>query len=78
MTSYDCVLIPTCGNWFQTNPFEHESGDCAGNTVPSVCITNGEDIALQRHIQSTFATLLSFRKAEIQDRAGTLVLVRVL
>ena len=190
MTSYDCVMIPTRGNWFQTNPQEHESDDRAGNTVSSVCIhvplvnirgggtdlergygdvqpwrppfhaspaarkgpisskrvssqdpllrkfgnfslyslnfhpnfssqapkfgnfpltrppfqrqrsvrkphtseiraahpylkkswvpPPGEHTALQRQIQSTFVTLLWFRKTEIQDRAWILVLVRVL
>ena len=34
-------------------------------------------MALQRQIGSTFVTVLWFRKTEIQDRAGILVLVRV-
>ena len=33
MTSFVHVIIPTRGNWFQTNPLEHESDDRAGNTV---------------------------------------------
>ena len=33
MTSFDHVMIPTRGNWFQTNPVEHESDDPACNTV---------------------------------------------
>ena len=48
MMSFDHVLIPTRGNWFQTNPLEHESDD--GNTVSFVCVTNGKDMALQRQI----------------------------
>ena len=36
MTLFDHVLIPTRGNWFHTNPLEHESDDPAGNTVSSV------------------------------------------
>ena len=36
MTSFDLIMIPTLGNWFQTNPLEHESDDRAGNTVSSV------------------------------------------
>ena len=43
-----------------------------------VCFTNGKDMALQRQIWSTFVTVLWVRKTEIQDRAGILVLVRVL
>ena len=31
-------MILTRGNWFQTNPLEHESDDRAGNTVSSVCV----------------------------------------
>ena len=50
MTSFDHVMIPTRGNWFQTNPPEHESDDRAGNTVCSVCVTNGKDMAHQRQI----------------------------
>ena len=76
MTSFDHVMIPTRGNWFQTNL--RESDDRAGNTVSSVSVTNGKDMALQRQIWSTFVTLLWFRKTEIQDRARILVLVRVL
>ena len=88
MTSFDHITIPTCGNWFQTNPLEHELDDRAGNTEfsvsmvthteNSVCVTNGKDIALQRQIWSTFVTVLWFRKTEIQNRIGVLVLVRVL
>ena len=54
MTSFDHVMIPTRGNWFQTNPLEHEADDLAGNRVSSVCITNGKDISPQRQIWSTF------------------------
>ena len=50
MTSFDHVMIPTRGNQFQTNPLEHELDDHAGNTVSSVCVTNGKDMALQRQI----------------------------
>ena len=51
MMSFNHVMIPTRGNWFQTNPLEHESDDRAGNTVSSVCvITNGKDMALQLQI----------------------------
>ena len=42
--SFDHVMIPTCGNWFQTNPPEDELDDHAGNTVSSVCVTNGKDM----------------------------------
>ena len=59
--SFDCnIIIPKCGNWFQTNPLEHESSDHADSTVSSGCVTNGKDMALQRHIWSTFVTLLWF------------------
>ena len=81
MTSFDCVMIATRGNWFQTNPLEQESDDRAGNrvsSVSSVCVTNGKDVALQRQIWSTFVTVLWFHKTEIQNSAGILVLVRVL
>ena len=44
MTSFDHVMIPTRGNWFSKNPLEHESDDCTGNTVSSVCVTNGKDM----------------------------------
>ena len=38
MTSFDYILlIPTHGNWFQTNPQEHELDDCTDNTVASGC-----------------------------------------
>ena len=47
MMSFDHVIIPTCSNWFQTNPLEHESNDRAGNIVSFVCVTNGKGIALQ-------------------------------
>ena len=57
---------------------ETESHDRAGNTVYSVCVTNGKDMAIQRQIWSTFVTVLWFRKTEIQNRAGILVFVRVL
>ena len=50
MTSFDHVLISTRGNWFQTNPLEHELDDRSGNPVFSVCVTNGKDMALQRQI----------------------------
>ena len=36
MTSFDHITIPTCGNWFQINPLEHELDDRAGNTEFSV------------------------------------------
>ena len=32
------VMIPTRGNWFQTNLLDHESHDHAGNTVYSVSV----------------------------------------
>ena len=72
------IIIPTCGNWFQTNPLEHESDDHSSNTVSSVCVTNGKDTALQWQIWSTFVTVLWFCKTEIQDRARISILVRVL
>ena len=79
MTSFDYVIIPTRGNWFQTSPLEHESDDLAGNTVSSVlCVTNEKDIALQRQIWSTFFTAWWFRKTKIPDWAAILVLVKIL
>ena len=50
MTSFHHVMILARGDWFQTNRLEHESDDRGGNRVPSVCVTNGKDIALQRQI----------------------------
>ena len=50
MMSFDHLMILTRGNWFQTNPLEHELDDRAGYTVSSVCVTNGKDMALQRQI----------------------------
>ena len=55
--SYHNVMILTRGNWFQTNPLEHESDDGAGNTVSSVYVANGKDMALQRQIRWTFVTV---------------------
>ena len=78
MTSFDHVMIPTPGIWFHTNPLEHELDEHTGNTISSVCINNGEDIAFQQQIRSTIVTVLWFRKTEIQSRAWILVLVRVL
>ena len=71
-------LIPTHGNWFQTNPLKHESDDHADNTVSSVYVTNGKDMTLQLQIWSRFVTVLWFCKTNIPDWTGTLVLVRVL
>ena len=48
------------------------------NTISHVCVTNGKDMALQREIRSASVTVLWFHKTKIQDRAGILVLVRVL
>ena len=42
MTSFNNMIISACGNWFQTNPLEHESDDRANNAV--LCV------ALQRQI----------------------------
>ena len=50
MTSFNYIIMPTLGNWFQTNPLEHELDDCVGITVPSVCVTNGKDMALQQQM----------------------------
>ena len=50
MTSFNYIIIPTRGNWFQTNPLEHESDDRAENTVTFVRVTNGKDMALQQGI----------------------------
>ena len=50
MTSFNYAMIPTRGNWFLTNRLEHESDDRTGNTVSSVCVSNGKDMALQRQI----------------------------
>ena len=39
MMSFDIILsIPTGGNWFQTNPLEHESDDWADIIVSFVCV----------------------------------------
>ena len=47
MMSFDYGITSTCGNWFQTNPPEHESDDCVGITVTFyVCVTNEKDMAL--------------------------------
>ena len=43
MTSFDNIIMPICGKWFETKPLENESDDRAGNTVSSVCVTNGKD-----------------------------------
>ena len=48
MTSFGQGMILPRGNWFQTNPLEHESDDRAGNTVSFVCVTNGKDTAIKR------------------------------
>ena len=45
MTSFNYIIMPTRGNWFQTNPLEHESDDRADNTETSVCAANGKDMA---------------------------------
>ena len=50
MTSFYYASTLTHGNWFQTNQPEHESDDCAGDTVTSVCVTNEKDMALHRQI----------------------------
>ena len=50
MRSFDYAIIPTHGNCFQTNPPGHESDDCTGNTVTSVCVTSEKDMALQHQI----------------------------
>ena len=50
MTLFGHVMISTCGNWFQTNPLEHEMNDHAGNTIFSVCVASGKDMALHRQI----------------------------
>ena len=70
MTSFDMLSIPTRGSWFQTNPLEHGLNDHAGNTVFSVCVANGKDMALQRQIWSRFVTALWFRKTEFQTGLG--------
>ena len=71
MTSFDHVMIPTRGNWFQTNPLEHESDDRA--VLPMVNLWHFSGKFDQHNV-----TVLWFRKTEIQDRARILVLVRVL
>ena len=50
MTSFPYAIIQIHGNWFQTNPQEHKSDDLADNTISSVCVTNGKDMALQWQI----------------------------
>ena len=75
MMSFDCVMILTQGNWFQTNQLEMNQMIVLVIQLSSVCITNGEDMALQRQIRSTSVTVLWFCKTEIQDRAWILVLV---
>ena len=48
MTSFYYAIISTNGNWFQTNQSEHESNDCAANTVTCVCVINEKDMELKR------------------------------
>ena len=74
MTSFDYIIIPTCGNWFQTNPLHSINWmiiDSAGNTVSSVCVTNGKD---DRHFSSKFDQHLSLycgsSQAEFQTGLG--------
>ena len=77
-TSFDYIIIPTRGNWVQTNPLQHESDDWAGNTVSCACVTNGKDMALQCQILSTFVSAFGSVKPTLKDRAVILVFVRVL
>ena len=70
MTSFNYINTPTRGNWFQTNPPEHESDDRAGSIVSSVCVTNGKDMALHKRVWSTFVTALRFRKLKFQTELG--------
>ena len=58
MMSYHNASTPTSGSWLQTNQPEHESDDCGGDTVTSVCVTNEKDMALQQQIWSTFVTVI--------------------
>ena len=51
MTSFNYVVIPTRGNWFQTNSLEHEH-DESDSCVHLVCFTNGKDIAVANFDQN--------------------------
>ena len=54
MTSFNHAVIPTRGNWFQTNSLEHEHDESDSCVHLLVCFTNGKDIAVQSQIRSTF------------------------
>ena len=69
-TSFDHVMIPTHGNWFQTNPLLHESDDRAVNTVSSVCVTNGKDMALQRKFDQHLSLYCGFVKPKFKTGPG--------
>ena len=73
MTSFNYVMIPTQGNWFQTNSLEYESVNRVIVLIFCVCFANGKDIAVQP--QSTFVAVLWLRKTEILDWVWILVLV---
>ena len=73
MMSFNYIIIPTLGNWFQTNPLEHELDECIGNTVPSVCVTSGKDMALQGQMWSAFVTALCSVKPKFHTGLGYLV-----
>ena len=67
MKLFNHVMIPTRGTWFQTNPPEHESDDCDGNTVPSVYVTNGK----KWHISGKFDQRLSLYFGSVKPKFKT-------
>ena len=78
MTSIDHVMISTRGNWYQTNSLEHESDDRADNTVSPVCVTMVKIWHFSGKFDNICHCIHCGSLKLIQDRAGILVLVRVL
>ena len=78
MTSCYYAPTPTRDSWFQTNQPEHESDDRAGNLVTSMCVTNEKDTDCSGKFNQHLLLICGSVKTKIQDRAGILVLVRVL
>ena len=72
--AFNHFMILTRGNWFQTNPVEYVSND----HTDRLCFISGKNMAHSRQIRSVFVAVLCFCITEIKDRAGILVLVRVL
>ena len=57
------AITATRGNWFQTHQPEHESDNCAGNTVTSVCVTKKED-----YFSGKFDQHLSLYRGSVNQR----------